>query len=226
MRKIILDLCGGTGSWSRPYAKHPEEYDVRVITLPEYDVREYVPPESVYGILAAPPCTEFSFANCTAEKRTRDIEKGLEIVDACLNIIAKCLQSYDGLEFWALENPVGYLRNYMTGRCYQIGGYLDCTFNRHTFQPWQYGDYWTKKTDIYGDFYMPFPRYEKPEDIPEGAKLDLYTRKGRKMPSLAFQHVSAWEKIPQFSYYRPKTDAEFRAMTPPGFAEAFYYMNR
>ena len=34
--KIILDLCGGTGAWSKPYAN--AGYDVRVITLPDYDV--------------------------------------------------------------------------------------------------------------------------------------------------------------------------------------------
>lgn len=51
--KIILDLCGGTGSWSKPYAE--AGYDVRVITLPEHDVRTYIPPRGVYGILAAPP---------------------------------------------------------------------------------------------------------------------------------------------------------------------------
>lgn len=37
-RKIILDLCGGTGSWSAPYRENG--YDVRVITLPEYDLLE------------------------------------------------------------------------------------------------------------------------------------------------------------------------------------------
>ena len=36
MSKIILDLCGGTGSWSKPYKE--AGYDVRVITLPEYDL--------------------------------------------------------------------------------------------------------------------------------------------------------------------------------------------
>ena len=51
--KIILDLCGGTGSWSRFYKE--AGYDVRVITLPKYDVLTYQPPENVYGILAAPP---------------------------------------------------------------------------------------------------------------------------------------------------------------------------
>ena len=46
--KIILDLCGGTGAWSHPYKK--AGYDVRLVTLPEFDVRTYEPPENVYGI--------------------------------------------------------------------------------------------------------------------------------------------------------------------------------
>lgn len=40
--KIILDLCGGSGSWSRPYAQ--AGYDVRLITLPMYDVLTFTPP--------------------------------------------------------------------------------------------------------------------------------------------------------------------------------------
>ena len=36
MGKIILDLCGGTGSWSKPY--RDAGYDVRVITLPRYNL--------------------------------------------------------------------------------------------------------------------------------------------------------------------------------------------
>lgn len=55
--KIILDLCGGSGSWSRPYKE--AGYDVRLITLPEYDVLTYEPPENVYGILAAPLVLSF-----------------------------------------------------------------------------------------------------------------------------------------------------------------------
>ena len=51
-KKIILDLCGGTGAWSKPY--RDAGYDVRVITLPDHDVLTYIPPENVYGILAAP----------------------------------------------------------------------------------------------------------------------------------------------------------------------------
>jgi len=44
MSKIILDLCGGTGSRSLPYKENG--FDVWVITLPEYDVRTYKLPNS------------------------------------------------------------------------------------------------------------------------------------------------------------------------------------
>ena len=36
-KKIILDLCGGTGAWSKPYSSRGG-YDVRIFTLPHYDV--------------------------------------------------------------------------------------------------------------------------------------------------------------------------------------------
>lgn len=201
--KIILDLCGGTGSWSRPWQL--AGYDVRIITLPEYDVRTYEPPENVYGILAAPPCTEFSVLNCKAESRERDFDGGMEIVNACLRIIEKCNPVW-----WAMENPRGYLRKY-------IGK------PRMTFHPWEYGDPWTKATDIWGNFNIPLKLYEKWEDVPR--KLPLYQRPNRGKPNFAYLHKSAWADIPQLQWHKPETDAEFRAMTPPGFAWEFYKAN-
>ncbi len=85
--KIILDLCGGTGAWSKPYAD--AGYDVRVITLPEQDVRNYIPPGKVHGILAAPPCTMFSIAR-TRTKAKRDLKDAMITVRACLKIIWEC----------------------------------------------------------------------------------------------------------------------------------------
>lgn len=121
--KIILDLCGGTGAWSRLYKD--AGYDVRVITLPEYDVCTYEPPENVYGILAAPPCTEFSIAKNGSHRR-RDLETGMITVEACLKIIWKCRLA-GSLKFWALENPVGYLRQFL-GKPH------------FTFYQWWFGD--------------------------------------------------------------------------------------
>jgi len=201
--KIILDLCGGTGSWSRPYKE--AGYDVRLITLPEYDVLTYEPPENVYGILAAPPCTEFSVLNCKAEARERNEGAGLKIVMACLRIIIKAKPKW-----WAMENPRGFLREYM-GR------------PALSFQPWNYGDPWTKATDVWGEFSIPEQIYTEWGNVP---KIDLYKRPGRGKPNFAYLHKSSWEKIPQLAFHKPETDAEFRAMTPPGFAQAFFEANQ
>src|ERR1700680_1855757 len=96
--KIILDLCGGTGSWSKPYKD--AGYDVRVVTLPGHNVLTYVPPANVYGIFAAPPCTMFSLARTTA-KTPRDFETGMSVVAACLGIIWTA-RKREKLAFWAL----------------------------------------------------------------------------------------------------------------------------
>lgn len=233
IQKIILDLCGGSGSWSRPFAL--AGYDVRLLTLPEYDVTkirkvylsglpylllknnsktgpgrfEYIPIYAVWGILAAPPCTEFSVLNCKAEPRARKPEKGMVVVDACLQIIAWCKPAW-----WALENPVGYLREYLAAKH---------LFPSLTFQPWEYGDPWTKRTDIWGAFNVPPKRYPRWEDVPN--KLPLYTRPGRGKPNFAYLHKSAHKDIPQLAFASPATDADFRAITPPGFAHAFYEAN-
>lgn len=200
-KKIILDLCGGTGSWSRPYKE--AGYDVRVVTLPDNDVRTYKPPKNVYGILAAPPCDEFSIAKNRDIKR--NFKKGMEIVDACLKIIMTVKPKW-----WALENPDGYLKDFIGKTSY-------------TFQPWEYGDPWTKKTRIWGTAKQPKKKYTKWEDLP---KLDLYIRPRRKKPAMASLHKSSQEKIPQLRKYSVNTDAAFRSITPPGFANAFFKANQ
>lgn len=48
MGKIILDLCGGTGSWSKPY--RDAGYDVRVITLPHYNLFDTIERERFNSI--------------------------------------------------------------------------------------------------------------------------------------------------------------------------------
>jgi hypothetical protein len=138
MKKIILDLCGGTGSWSNPYKE--AGYDVRLITLPSYDVRTYVPPENVYGILAAPPCTHFSVSGAQYWKQ-KDADgrtfEDISILTACLIIIAKANPI-----FWVIENPVGRMRK-LLGNPALI------------FDPCDFGDPYTKKTLLWGRFNIP-----------------------------------------------------------------------
>ena len=139
--KVILDLCGGTGAWSKPYLE--AGYDIRLVTLPD-DVRQYRLPERVHGVLAAPPCTEFavSGARWWAQKDPGLLEEALEVVDACLGIIKQTQPVW-----WALENPVGRLKRLRP----ELGN------PTLVFDPCDYGDPWTKKTLVWGHFSLPTP---------------------------------------------------------------------
>jgi hypothetical protein len=193
--KIILDLCGGTGAWSQPYAD--AGYDVRIITLPDYDVFTYKPPANVYGILAAPTCTQFSLARTTA-KTPRDLRGGMELVKRCLDIVWEA--RYAGtLKFWAMENPMGYLRQ-LLGR------------PPLTWQPCDYGAPHTKKTDLWG--YYNIPR-KKPVKLSE-EQLRLCSHNNRKLPD-----VPTGYKLPPDICRQ----AVRRAITPQGFANAFFRAN-
>ena len=200
-KKIILDLCGGTGAWSAPYKA--VGYDVRVITVPEWNVMywEAHPEEDVitfvgegvgkvmdvflpgiHGILAAPPCTMFSLARAGA-KTPRDLEGAMETVRACLEIIWYC-RINGNLKWWALENPVGLTRQFLGAPAM-------------TFEPWQFGDPSKKRTDIWG--------YFKPPTKVRGAISPDYPRSG----------PGSWAN----------KSKRLRSITPAGFAKAFQKAN-
>jgi len=194
--KIILDLCGGTGAWSKPYKE--AGYDVRIITLPDYDVRTYIPPDNIYGILAAPPCDQFSFAR-TKAKYPRNLKKGMEIVVACLKIIWLCqykikkdTQKYSVLKFWALENPNSMLKWFLGKPIFE--------FNHYDF-----GDNYKKRTYLWGWF-------NNPQKTPIECN------------QVKFDRLLTKEIHPE--YYGKLTRQERRAITPEGFAKAFFEANR
>jgi hypothetical protein len=136
----------------------------------------------VHGILAAPPCTHFSRAGSLSWRRKgmAAVKEALSIVDACLRAVA----IYDPV-FWALENPVGRLHRWL-GPPQQI------------FQPWEYGDPYTKETCLWGRFTVP---KKTPVEPTQGAfeYLDRLRVKGDK--------------------------ATKRSVTPEGFAHAFFAAN-
>ena len=177
---IILDLCSGTGSWSRPYKKNGHDV-VRVDIKNGDDVRLFKKPDyNVSGVLAAPPCTHLasSGARWWEDKGEEALLQALSIVDACLRIIKVSRPA-----FWALENPVGRLVHYL-GR------------PKMYFHPYEYGDPWTKKTCLWGEFNIP---EKNPVEPVEGSKM---------------------HKLP------PGPDRKkIRSKTPEGFARAFYQAN-
>jgi hypothetical protein len=100
------------------------------------------------------------------------------VVDACLRAVAIYRPAW-----WALENPVGKLRRWLgPPRLY--------------FDPCDYGDPYTKRTCLWGNFNAP---YKRPIEATEGSKMHL---------------------LP------PSDDrAMLRSVTPAGFARAFFEVN-
>ena len=176
MSRLILDLCAGSGAWSEPYLK--AGYLVRRIELP-WDVRliEY-DHVLVHGILAAPPCTVFASSGARWVRTPEQIREALSVVDACLRAVAIYRPAW-----WALENPVGTLRRWLGPPTMR-------------FDPCDYGDPYTKRTQLWGHFNLPKPAGVIPERL---------NRIHRMAPS-------------------PDRAAK-RSITPPAFAAAFCEAN-
>lgn len=225
-------MCGGTGSWARPWLE--AGYKVITITLPDYDVRKFhndgaratfssitgkprieFRVSDVVGILAAPPCTMFSFARTNA-KKPRDLQEGMEIVRACLNVIwsFKEIQQATGkktlpLKFWALENPYhGFLPQFLGKPAF-------------TFDPWEFGDGYQKRTALWGHFNEPI---KKPVPMTKEAKAKAKTNSHIHTLGVKFDYLKSKDIHPEhFGKFDRQTR---RSITPQGFSRAFYEANK
>lgn len=110
------------------------------------DIRE------IHGILAAPPCTQFSKANTRLTRSQKDFTEGMRIVRQCLEIIWCAQMKGAPLHFWALENPQGYLSRFLGKSVFR-------------FQHWEFGEtrqaMATKRTEIWGYFNAPIVTVRK-----------------------------------------------------------------
>lgn len=139
---LILDLCGGTGAWSRPYAEAGYRVEVVDLLADGRDVRLLQRVRAgVRGILAAPACTKFAVSGNGARAKEKvagtydaGMLEALSLVDACVRIAW-----VQHPVWWALENPVGTLVRYLGPPTM-------------TFDPCDYGDTYTKKTLLWGRF--------------------------------------------------------------------------
>jgi len=204
-RKLILHLCADIGSDSR-YYQIDDNYDV-VMVGEEWGVENFRvnTGRKVHGIIANPVCTEFSTVKTHG---TNDLEKGMFLVNHCMRIIEETNPVW-----WVLENPA-------TGKLRDILGKPN-----HIYQPWEYGQPWTKKTALWGNFNMPKPLFSKWEDVPK--REGLYIRPGRGKPSLVVFHKSAIDMMPEYRWCRSriKTDADIRSLCSDGFAREFKKIN-
>lgn len=188
MSKSLISLFDYSGNWPYYYKENgwnvyqvDIKWGIDILELTQADLPKYVT-----GILAAPPCTDFAGSGAQYWK-AKDVdgrtEKSLALIDKTLEIISW----YPDLQFWALENPVGRLQKLRP----QLG-------NPWYFQPHWYGDPYTKKTGLWGNFNKDLPRNDVEPD------------------------PNSW--IMKLGGKSEKTK-ELRSMTPLGFARAFYEAN-
>lgn len=231
-KKIILDLCGGTGSWAKPFIEGG--FRVITITLPDYSVNEFsfhgqylhfysitnketivINTQEIYGILAAPPCTMFSFARTNA-KTPRDLKYGMRCVRSCLDIIWSLMEVKQDtqkktipLRFWALENPYhGFLKKFLGTPAF-------------TFDPWEFGDGYQKRTALWGHFIEP---KKNPIPMTKEAKAKAKTNSHLHTLGVKFDYLKSKDI---HSEYFGKFDRQTRrSITPQGFAQAFYKANQ
>jgi hypothetical protein len=199
--KIIVSLCDFTGNWIKPYAENGYECYIYDLKYGIDVISAIVPGRNIYGVLAAPPCTDFSLSGAQywkqkdADGRT---EESLRIVDACLDFIKA-----SDPHFWALENPVGRLPKLRP----ELGQ------PRLRFNPCDYGGYgderdaYTKKTYLWGRFNIP---EKKPID-----PIFVIASNGDRYSPVHMATGGKSEKTKML-----------RSTTPLGFARAFYEFNK
>ena len=186
--RIILSLFDYSGNWPKYYKENGysvHQIDLKLgIDILELSKNDF-PFDSVHGILAAPPCTDFAGSGAQywkAKDEDGRTEASLALIDKTLEIIEWFQPTW-----WVLENPVGRLPKLRP----QIG-------SPWYFQPFWYGDPWTKKTGLWGNFNKDLPRNEVKPD-PNSWIMKLGGKSERTK--------------------------ELRSMTPLGFAKAFYLAN-
>jgi site-specific DNA-cytosine methylase len=144
---ILISLFDYSGCWSAPYRKA----GYRVLQVEKklgFDIFKWdykaIKTVLVGGILAAPPCTDFtvSGAQYWAKKdKAGDTEASVKLVRKVLEIAR-----YFKPRFWVIENPVGRL-NELVPELKSYGPWY--------WQPFQFGDPWTKKAGLWGEFNRP-----------------------------------------------------------------------
>jgi hypothetical protein len=204
MPPVVVSLCDRTGNMGRPWAEAGWEVwciDIQHSIRREReeacgrgklrfvwgDVRTWSPPAELNGrismVFAFPPCTHVAVSGA------RDfLTKGTAMLRDSLEMFAACEHAarWAGVPYM-IENPVGKFSDHM-GK------------PNHTFQPWQYGDLWTKKTCLWigNGFVMPEPVHTVQ---PEGVR------------------AAVWLMAPS------EDRADKRSETPMGFARAVFQAN-
>lgn len=172
--RLIVSLCNFTGIWLKLYkdAGYPTlQLDLQ--TGNDIRLLQKIN-KPVYGILAAPPCTEFavSGARWWEDKGEEKLLEGLEIISAVTRIIYM-----SNPVFHCIENPVGRLIYYLGEPKLRFDPCEFAGYNKGTTEDW-----YTKKTCLWGNFNIPVRDWRMP--IYKSKMHKLYGGKSLKTKNL------------------------------------------
>lgn len=167
--KIVLSLFDLTGSWSKPWEeagyqvyRFDIQADAEMGDVNKFSVEFFndwfasFDGLDIYAILAACPCTDFAVSG--AKHFAAKDQDGRTAASIRLVEQTKAVIEYFRPSVWAIENPVG-----------RIGELGSLPKWRLSFDPYHFGDTYTKKTLIWGRFNADLPI--APVEPVEGSKM-------------------------------------------------------
>ena len=230
--KIILDLCGGTGSWSKPY--RDAGYNVQVITLPEYDVTAFCEAQIeksngdwVKGIgfgkkgddgTCAEDCKLMipfdeiygilAAPPCTMFSMARTVAKTPRDLEGAMQIVQACLRIIWMCRYNGKRLAFWAMEN-PKARLRWFMGKPAMTFN-----PYDFGDPHRKPTDLWGNFNTDLKHNQVELNEAQRKQSQLNSRELPKLPDDYLLPTDFSKRAAQ------------RSITPQGFAQAFFDANK
>jgi hypothetical protein len=219
--RVIISLFDATGTWSQPYVDagytvlrydsargddiHTKDWFLEIEAIKEKGYE-------IAGVMAAPPCTSFASAGAQwwgaqhdspskdwvrkkyGELAATHYDRPIDYAEAIMTDVVAIVDLANPTDFHAMENPSGRLRKMLKeGEWNQ-----DIGLPSISFDPWHFGDPYTKRTHLWG---------EMNTDLPIATVAPTEGSKMHKMHSGA-------EKI-----------GGERSATPEGFSYAFFMAN-
>ena len=219
--KVIMSLFDATGTWSQPYIdagyvviRYDSARGDDIHNIDWFQQIEAIKEKGyeIAGVMAAPPCTSFSSAGAQwwgaqhdnpskewvrkkyGELAAFHYDKPIEYAEAIMTDVVAIVDLAQPTEFHAMENPSGRLRKMLKEGEWNT----DIGLPSLSFDPWHFGDPYTKRTHLWG---------EMNTDLPEATVVPVEGSKMHKMHSGA-------ESI-----------GGERSATPEGFSYAFFIAN-
>lgn len=188
-RRTVISLFDASGVLAQPWVDagyNVVTYDLQTGgDITQFDAENLLEQhgnDDVWAILAQPPCTHYASSGARLWKQ-KDADGRTEASNELVRQTIRTIELFRPA-VWVMENPIGRIREQNK---------LPAPLLK--FDPWHFGDTYTKRTELYGNFRNELPL--APVEPVEGSKM-------HRMSSSA---------------------KYARSLTPQGFAYAFFIAN-